>query len=128
MRTQILLARLWPLIDQIAPIQEIRVKNNSQDWFDVEIHEEIETWDKLLAYLKSLERALIMKITKKHATKYRTWSMIKENFCGQKTEWEYWKTQRTLEVIEIFGSTLQKSFTVNDLSWKRWNIIIWFQN
>ena len=41
--------KVTSVIDQIAPIKEIRVKNNSQDWFDAEIHEEIEMRDKLLA-------------------------------------------------------------------------------
>ena len=48
---QILLEKL-PLIDEIAPIKEVRVKSNSQDWFDAEINEEIERRDKLLAKFK----------------------------------------------------------------------------
>ena len=40
------------VIDEIAPIKEVRVKSNSQDWFDAEINEEIERWDKLLAKFK----------------------------------------------------------------------------
>ena len=38
--------------DEIAPIKEVRVKSNSQDWFDVEINEEIERRNKLLAKFK----------------------------------------------------------------------------
>ena len=45
------------MIDQIAPMNEIRVKNNSQDWFDAEIHEEIETRDKLLAKFKKSRKS-----------------------------------------------------------------------
>ena len=37
------------VIEEIAPIKEVRVKSNSQDWFDAEINEEIERRDKLLA-------------------------------------------------------------------------------
>ena len=44
--------KVTSVIDQIAPMKEIRVKNNSQDWFDAEIHEEIEMRDKLLARFK----------------------------------------------------------------------------
>ena len=40
------------MIDEIAPIKEVRVKSNSQDWFDAEINEEIERRDKLLAKFK----------------------------------------------------------------------------
>ena len=34
------------MINEKAPLKEIRVKNNSQDWFDAEINEEIERRDK----------------------------------------------------------------------------------
>ena len=40
------------VIEEIAPIKEVRVKSNSQDWFDAEINEEIERRDKLLAKFK----------------------------------------------------------------------------
>ena len=45
------IAKVTFVIDQIAPLKEIRVKNNSKDWFDAGIHEQIETRDKLLAKL-----------------------------------------------------------------------------
>ena len=39
-------------------MKEIRVKkNNSQDWLDAEIHEEIETRDKLLAKFKKSRKS-----------------------------------------------------------------------
>ena len=44
--------KVTSVIDEIAPTKEIRVKNNSQDWFDAEINEEIKRRDKLLARLK----------------------------------------------------------------------------
>ena len=40
------------MIDEIALITKVRVKSNSQDWFDAEINEEIERWDKLSAKFK----------------------------------------------------------------------------
>ena len=40
------------VIGEIAPLNEIRVKNNSQDWFDAEINEEIERRDKSFAKFK----------------------------------------------------------------------------
>ena len=45
--------KVTSVIDEIAPTKEIRVKNNSQDWFDAEINEEIERRDKLLARFKT---------------------------------------------------------------------------
>ena len=40
------------VIEEIAPIKEVRVQSNSQDWFDAEINEEIERRDKLFAKFK----------------------------------------------------------------------------
>ena len=45
------------MIDHIAPMTEIRVKNNSPDWFDAETHEEIETRDKLFAKFKMSKKS-----------------------------------------------------------------------
>ena len=41
--------RLAFVIDRIPTIKEIHIKNNSQDWLDEEIHEQIELRDKLFA-------------------------------------------------------------------------------
>ena len=60
------------MIDQIAPMKEIRVKNNSQEWFDAEIHEEIETRDKLLAKFIKSTKSTDHENYKKNATKYST--------------------------------------------------------
>ena len=38
--------------DKIAPMNEIRIKDSSKEWFDEEILEEIEKCDKLLAKFK----------------------------------------------------------------------------
>ena len=48
--------KVTSVIDEIAPIKEIRVKNNSQDWSDAEINEEIERRDKSFAKLKKSRR------------------------------------------------------------------------
>ena len=51
------IGKVTSVINQIAPMKEIRVKNNSQDWFDAEIHKEIETRDKLLAKFKKSKKS-----------------------------------------------------------------------
>ena len=51
------IANVTFVIDQIAPIKEIRVKTNSKDWFDAGIREEIETRDKLLAKFKKSRKS-----------------------------------------------------------------------
>ena len=51
------IGKVTSVIDQIVPMKEIRVKNNSQDWFVAEIHEEIERRDKLLAKFKKSRKS-----------------------------------------------------------------------
>ena len=51
-------------IDEIVPLKEIRVKNNSQDWFDAEINEEIERRDNSFAKFKSPGYIVTMKTVK----------------------------------------------------------------
>ena len=72
------IGKVTSVIDQIAPMKEIRVNNKSQDWIDTEIHEEIETRDKLLAKFKKSRKSTDHENYKKHATKYSTSSMIKK--------------------------------------------------
>ena len=40
------------VIDRVAPIKERRVKQNSQEWFDGEIADEIKNRDKLFKKFK----------------------------------------------------------------------------
>ena len=37
----VLLNKIWDTIDHAAPIEEIRIKDNMQEWFDIEIPEAI---------------------------------------------------------------------------------------
>ena len=62
--------KVTSVIDEIAPLKEIRVKNNSQDWFDAEINEEIERRDKSLAKFKKSKLHCNNENYKKHATKF----------------------------------------------------------
>ena len=72
MYIQILLERSH-VIDQVAPMKkEVRVKNNLQDWFDAEIHKEMEMRDKLLDKFKKSRRSTDHENNKKQATVYNT--------------------------------------------------------
>ena len=58
--------KVTSVIDEIASLKEIRVKNNSQDWFDAEINKEIERRDKSFAkFKKSQATSLQQKLQKK---------------------------------------------------------------
>ena len=62
--------KVTSVIDEIAPLKEIRIKNNSQDWYGVEINEEIERRDKSFAKLKNPGYIATTEATEKHATKF----------------------------------------------------------
>ena len=44
--------KIMSVIDKVAPIKERRVKQNSQEWFDGEITDEIKNLDKLFKKFK----------------------------------------------------------------------------
>ena len=46
------LNKLMKIVNEIAPSKEIRIKNNTQEWFDREIGELIHTHEKLLLKFK----------------------------------------------------------------------------
>ena len=56
-----LLHKISDTIDSVAPIKEIRIKNNTQEWFDNEIAEAIKIREKYFKKLKKLNLILIMR-------------------------------------------------------------------
>ena len=56
-----LLHKISDTIDSVAPIKEIRIKNNTQEWFDNEIAEAIKIREKYFKKLKELNLILIMR-------------------------------------------------------------------
>ena len=48
------MANLTAVIDKIAPIKRIRIKGNTQEWFDDEIHCAINIRDQRFSAFKSL--------------------------------------------------------------------------
>ena len=63
-------------IDNILPINEIRIKNNTQDWFDNEIAEAMKTREK---YLKKIWKSnLQIDYNFYIAAKYNTQKLIKQ--------------------------------------------------
>ena len=46
------IGNLTTITDKVAPVREMRIKANSQEWFDEEIHDHITLRDKILAKFK----------------------------------------------------------------------------
>ena len=90
-------------IDKIAPLKEIRIKNNSQEWFDEEIIEHINKRDKLFQKFKKSREASDELLYKR--AKNRLKNMIKskkKNYMRQKLAdnigkpKELWKTLKSM--------------------------------
>ena len=77
--------KVTSVIDEIAPIKEIRIKNNSQNWFDTEIIEEIGRRDKSFAKFKNPDYIPTTKATKSTQQSSTYDQKQKEKFCCRKT-------------------------------------------
>ena len=108
--------KVTSVIDKIAPTKEIRVKNNSRDWFDAEINEEIERRDKLLARFKKSRLQSDNESYKKARNKVQ--SMIKnkkKNFVVENSM-NIWGNLKALEIAKITWTTFQKQLIFNNMS------------
>ena len=72
-----LVNKISDTIDNVAPAKEIRIKNNTQDWFNNEVAEAIKTREK---YLKKFKKSnLQIDYNFYIETKYNTQKLIKQN-------------------------------------------------
>ena len=94
---------LISIIDNIATLKNIRVKNNSQEWFDAEIHEEIIKREKCFSNFKKTRTITDEKLY--HDTRNRVQALIKnkkEKFVeenikqNQNNSKSLWKTIKQL--------------------------------
>ena len=67
-----LIGNVTSVIDQMVQMKEIRVQNNAKDWFDAEIHKELEMRDKLLAKFKKSRKSTNHGNYKKARNRYST--------------------------------------------------------
>ena len=71
-----LLRKISDTIDSVAPIKEIRIKNNTQEWFDNEIAEAIKIREKYFKKLKKLNLQIDCNFD--NEAKYNTQKLIKQ--------------------------------------------------
>ena len=102
-----LLNKISDTIDRVAPIKEIRIKNNTQEWFDNEIAEAIKIREK---YFKKFKKSnLQIDYNFYIEVKYNTQKLIKQKnsfFNTKLTEnigkpKELWKSLKTLGLASI---------------------------
>ena len=77
--------KLLKTIDNIAPMQQSKIRNNSQEWFDGEVAEKIATRDRLFKKLKKTKLHIDMDLFREARNKVE--SLIKKKkkrfFCRQ---------------------------------------------
>ena len=109
--------KVTSVIDQIAPMKEIRVKNNSPDWSDAEIHEEIETRDKLFAKFKKSKKSNDHKNYKKARNKVQHLiNKKKKTFVVGKLNEHIGKPKELWKSLKSLGLPSKKSHTLINLS------------
>ena len=98
-----LVIKITSVLDKIASLKEIRIKNSSQEWFDAEIIEQIKKRDKLFQLFKKSKLAsveLIYKRAKNHLkhlinTKKKNYMRTKLSMNIGKPK-ELWKALKSL--------------------------------
>ena len=108
--------KVTSVIDEIAPTKEIRVKNNSQDWFDAEINEEIERRDKLLVRFKKYRLQSDSESYKKACNKVqRMIKNKKKNFVVGKFSENMGKPKELWKSLKSLGLS-SKKLILNNMS------------
>ena len=109
------------VIDKVAPIKERRVKQNSQEWFDGEIADEIKNRDKLFKKFKNSKLHIDKDIY--NAARYKVRKMIfnkKRSFFEKKLSdsigkhKDLWKAVNSLELPNKFFSCEVSSLQINN--------------
>jgi len=67
------------VIDKVAPFKDVRVKNNTQDWFDKDVAEAIKCREKLLKKFKTTKLNIDEDLYKE--AKYYVQKLIKDKKC-----------------------------------------------
>ena len=70
--------KIMNIIDKVAPLKEIQVKQNSQEWFDWEIADEIKNLDKLFRKFKKSKLQLTKIFIMRQGINYRKLLLTKK--------------------------------------------------
>ena len=98
------IGKLTTIIDKVASVREMRIKTNSQKWFDQEIHEHIALRDKMLAKFKKLRKECDDHNYKKARNRVQT--MIKrkkKNFVADKLNQNIGKPKELWKSLKSVG-------------------------
>ena len=112
-----LVEKILNVVDKIAPFKVLRVKNNTQEWFDSEVAEAIDLRDKRLKHFKSTKLHVDEELYKE--AKYQAQKLIKEKkkqFYKEKLKEDIGKPKdlwKTLKGSNISNICLKKDDKIN---------------
>ena len=111
-----LVEKILSLVDKIAPFKDLRIKNNTQDWFDNKVAEAIKLREKRLKHFKSTKLHIDEELYKE--SKYPAMKLIKEKkkeFYKEKLKGKHWQTKGIVESSKIFRLALLKRLSLEHL-------------
>ena len=98
--------KVWSIVDKNAPLKDLKIKNNTQDWFDEKLHID----EKLYKNSEHLEIKLIKEKKKAVLSKK---NKLKENIGKSKEPWEAIKSLglpfKKVSISNIFLKKRQRS-------------------
>ena len=106
------------VIDEIAPFKDLRIKNNTQDWFDDKVVEAIKPREKHLKDFKSTKLHIDEQLYKE--SKYLAMKLIKEKkhkFYKEKLRENIGKPKELRKALKSFGLSFKK-FSISNISLK----------
>ena len=118
------LNKLMKIVNEIAPSKEIRIKNNTQEWFDGEIGELIHAHEKLLLKFKKSKLHIDEENYKK--VKYQVQNLIrkkKREFYETNLRQKINKPKKLWKTLKSMGLP-SKAVTVSNICFKNKNQIV----
>ena len=101
-----LVEKILSVVDKIAPFKDLRIKNNTQDWFDGEVAEAIKLRERRLKIFKSTKLHIDEELCKE--SKYLAVKLIKKEkwILQRKLKRKHWQTKAIVESSKIFRLAL----------------------
>ena len=122
------LNKLMKVVYEIAPSKEIRIKNNTQEWFDREIAELTHACKKLFLKFKKSKLHIDEENYKK--VKYQVQNLIskkKREFYETNLRQKINKTNELSKTLKYMGLP-SKTVTVSNICLKDKNLILFFKS
>ena len=115
-----LVEKILSVVDKIAPYKVLRVKNNTQDWFDSEVAEAINLRERRLKHFKSTTLHIDKELYKE--AKYHALKLIKEKkkqFYKEKLKENIGKPKELWKALKSLGLPSKKGSNMTNICLKK---------